>query len=322
MADYIYAGTKAKTLETYLLTDTQVELLLGSRSLGELFRNLQDTFLAPYTTEYDRDQFSRMLEHVIEDTKRELVDMAPQPALLDVLWIRYDFYNLRALMKGDIAGLSDEDITPLCFTIGLYSPAQLVAAYRHDRLAMLDERLNSAYKEAQQYKNIGDIDLVMNLHYLTTIRDMAATYANEFVTQYVTRVIDLFNLISSLRISAFEQTPVRDTFIDGGTFHRRELESTDSTLEQFPRLGGPDLWKEALDEYRSSGSFSLIEKAREDYFAGWLKERSYEIFSPAALFAYFTAVKNNVQTVRAIHVGKDVGLEEHDIRHTLRKTYR
>ncbi|MEX1026953.1 MAG: V-type ATPase subunit [Candidatus Paceibacterota bacterium] len=319
---YIYAGTRAKTLEHELLNEVQREVLLGAKSIEEFFAGLQDTFLAPYIAreESDRD-LSLLLEETVTDAKILLEKIAPEPELLTVLWIKYDFYNLKAAIKGGIAGLTPEEIKAHCFTTGLYAPDKLIQAYQDGRLGTLDERLRRAADEALGYSRIADIDLILNLHYLTTAREMATRSKNPFVRSYITLLIDLFNLKAALRTQAFQDTPVPDMFIEGGTFHKRELEDTEAVLGQFRRIGGPTIWKDAIEKYRANNTFSLIEKVSEDYLAYWLKQQSYEIFSPAPLFAYFSAKKNNVQQIRAIHVSKVAGLPEHDIRAALRNLY-
>jgi len=321
MADYVYAGTRARALEQELLTESQRELLVGAKSVPEMYQNLTDTFLAPYLSEHDESELSLILEKSIADAREILDAIAPEPALLEILWLRYDFYNLKAIIKSAVAGLPDETITQHCFTIGRYGADRLIAAYHAHQLAIIDTRLEAARAEADNYQQIADIDLVLNLHYLTTIRDIAHKLNNAFATGYVTRLIDLFNLKAALRTHGFTDGNVRDVFVSGGTFHRRELESVDDILAQFPRIGGGPHWKEALDEYRATGSFALIEKASEDYMNWWLKDQSYHIFTLAPLFAYFNAKKNNVQVIRAIYVGKVAGLEEHEIRYNLRNLY-
>ncbi|MEX0930345.1 MAG: V-type ATPase subunit [Candidatus Paceibacterota bacterium] len=320
---YIYAGTRAKTLEHELLTDVQREVLLGARSMDEFFAGLQDTFIAPYLVREGTRDLSRALEDAVYDAKHLLDQIAPEPELLNILWIKYDFYNLKAIIKGGLADLSDEEIKGHCFRTSIYDADRLLKAYQSDRLDVVDPRLARGAKEARGYKRIADIDLVLNLHYLTSARDMAREAGNLFVTNYITLLIDLFNLKAALRTKAFSHEQVKDMFVDGGTFHRRELEgeTTDDILNQFQRVGGPGVWSAGIDEYRETGSFSLIEKTSEDYVSSWLKGQSYEIFSPAPLFAYFTAKKNNVQQIRAIHVSKAAGIPEHDIRATLRNLY-
>jgi len=319
--DYVYAGTRARALENNLLSEAQREYLVGAKSVPELYQNLSDTFLAPYLSEHDESELSLILEKSVADTRHTLHAIAPEPELLSILWLKYDFYNLKAIIKGTIAGLSDEVISTHCFDIGVHDTQKLIAAYRNSQLGSLDERLEAARVEAENYDQIADIDLVLNLHYLTSIRDIAARHKNAFIRAYTVNLIDLFNLTAALRRHTFTDINVRDTFVEGGSFHRRELETVDDTLSQFHRLGGESHWKEAIDEYRHSGSFALIEKASEDYMNSWLKQQSHTIFSPAPLFAYFNAKKNNVQMIRAIYVGKVAGLEEYEIRYNLRNLY-
>ncbi|MEX0672910.1 MAG: V-type ATPase subunit [Candidatus Paceibacterota bacterium] len=317
---YIYAGTRAKTLEQELLTDTQREVLLGAKTMDEFFAGLQDTFLAPYLARESGD-LSTALEEAVTDAKQLLEQIAPEPELLNVLWLKYDFYNLKAAIKGTIAGLSYDEIKENCYKTGIYDADRLLQAYQSDRIGVLDSRLGRANTEAQTYNRIADIDLILNLHYLISIREVAFKTGNLFVRSYIILLIDLFNLKAALRTKAFQKTPIRDMFINGGTFHKHELEDAETVLDQFHRIGGPAIWKDAIEEYRKNGSFTQIEKISENYIAAWLRDQSYEIFSAAPLFAYFTARKNNVQQIRAIHVSKAANLPEHDTRATLRNLY-
>ena len=320
--NYVYAGTKARTLETDLLTDTQVELLVGARTVDEFNQNLEDTFLAPYLAEYTGSNLSAILEASIRDAKRELEAMTPNPRLIEVLWLKYDFYNLKSIIKGDLAGRTDEAILETCFDIGTIEPRVLLAAYRNDDVSRVSSLLEATRREAAAYTTIAEIDLVMNLHYLTAIRGVADELEDEFATEYVTRLIDMFNLMAALRLHNMYEVRVRDIFVDGGSVPRAKLETVESILTAIQRYGGPHHWKDAIEAYHHDGRFSRLEKAREDYMNDWLKWQSHDIFSPAPLFAYFTAKKNNVQLIRAIYVGKVTGLEEHEIRENLRKVYR
>jgi len=322
MADYVYAGTKAKTLETKLLTENQVEMLVGAPTIQEFYKNLEDTFIAPYLAEHNKTkELSEILELSIEQAKKDLMDMIPNPALLTVLWIKYDFYNLKAIIKGDIANTSEKNVLSLCFQIGLYNPKDLYNAYHNQTLGVLDKRLSHASDEALAYKKIADIDLILNRNYLTTARHISQHHKNTFISNYVTRLIDLFNLRAGLRTHGFGATGMSDVFIEGGTFHRRELDNEEHILSQFKRCDTPELWQSALDEYHTTGSFALIDKTAEDSVNNWLKTQSYELFSLAPLFAYFAAIKNNAQMIRAVYVGKITGLTESEIRRTLRILY-
>jgi V/A-type H+-transporting ATPase subunit C len=130
--DYIYAGTRAKTLENRLLSENQMELLLSAKSVDEVYKVLQDTFLAPHLVlkeEDKKDKARRALEESIREAKGILSSIAPAPMLLSVLWLRYDYHNLKAIIKGKRVEEKNSDILQNCFNMGVFSPEDLVRAY-------------------------------------------------------------------------------------------------------------------------------------------------------------------------------------------------
>ncbi len=324
MANYIYASTRAKTLEQELLSESQRELLLGAQSLTELYTNLNDTFLAPYLNEQDGRVSKRPLDQILEqsitDAQKLLESIAPRPAVLEILWLKYDFYNLTAILKGSLSGMERTAIKDLCFAAGVYSPERLLQAFEQNALTRLDPRLSQAAAEANEHSSSAVLSLISNKHYLLAARHLADQSREPFVREYVSFLIDSFNIRAALRIQAQPEMAVTDTFVAGGGTPER-LASVDSALEALSRLGGQPRWTEAIEAYHQHGDFSLLEKGLEDYLAEWLKIQSRDLFSPAPLFSYFTAKKNNVQLIRAIYVGRSAGMAESEIRRILRDLY-
>ena len=121
--DYIYAGTRAKALENQLLSENQMELLLSAKSVDEVHTVLQNTFLAPYLISKDKNKkpsATVALEECVREAKSVLNSIAPEPELLFILWLRYDYHNLKAIIKGKKAGLNTEEILQSCFNIGIF----------------------------------------------------------------------------------------------------------------------------------------------------------------------------------------------------------
>ncbi len=322
-ARYIFAGTLAKTREKELLSDTQLEMLLSAKTLPEFFTALQDTYLAPHITGNETaDGLRHALESSITDGKKLLTQHAPQPQHLSVLWVKYDFYNLRTIIKSDQAGLNEEATLRKCFTAGLYDPAKLYTHYHDGSLSTLDTYLAQVANRVSGEQRASVIDHTIHVHYFTTAREMARRYKSPFICRFVTHLIDIYNVVSRLRILARKTEIPPNVFVEGGTFSHSELEDKQQVIDAFRRIGGADVWTDALHDYQESGNFSLIEKTADEEIVSFLDRESFELFSLAPLYAYFTALKNNAQIIRAIYVGKVAGLSEQDIRFTLRKLYR
>lgn len=314
---YIYAGTLAKTLQRKLLSENQLELILSAKTVDEMKRGLEDTYLAPYMSRFEKQGLSGILEDTIKDTKKELQETEPEKGLLDVLWLKYDFYNLRTCIKSKIANLNQEETLAKCFESGLFSPRNILTAYNEHTLSTLHPRLAEAEKEAEKYKEIGDIDLAINKQYLLA----ASEYKHPFVKEYVTILIDLFNLKSQLRLKTSHEKHPKDIFIQKGSFVKKDTEDKTKILKLLSRFGGDAIWKKAIEKFTDHGDYSLLDRASEEYLSLWLKTKSFELFSPAPLFEYFNAKKNNAQLINSIYAGKKVGIPENDLRTWLRKLH-
>jgi len=318
---YIYASSRAKALEAKLLSETQVELLLSSKEKSETFKVLQDTFLAPYLAEHERSNINTALDASILEAKKTLAEITPEPELLNILWIKYDFYNLKAIVKGKKAGFTDEEIKKYCSHIGKYSTDILLKACEDKKLHFLNRYFESAVEEAGVAKEVFEIDLAMNTNYFKAIKEIAQKFNNKFINEYVSLLVDFFNIESTLRIFSLQNTAIKDIFVQGGQVTKKEMENKNQILELYKKFGGEKLWTESIKNFKETGDFSMLEKTADDYTVSFLKEKSLGLMSPAPLFAYFSAKKNNAQTIRAIMVAKQAGLPERDLRIILRRLY-
>lgn len=318
---YIYAGTRAKALERKLLNENQLELLLGAKSVDETLKVLQDTFLAPYISKHSGLDVTEALDQAVMDARATLESIAPHPEVLDILWIKYDYHNLKAIIKGKRAGLSNEEILKMCFSVGKHSPEKLMKRFEENKLATLNSHLHQARTDAEHTKEVFEVDLAMNTYYFKTIRTIAETYAESFVIEFVTLLIDLFNIKAALRAHAIDIVENKKVFVPGGTIYKRSLESKQSTLEALRRFGGEKRWNEPIAAFEKSGEYGKLEKLADEYVSEFLKDQSRPIFSPASLFSYFNAQKNNAQTIGAVVRAKKAGLTEKKLRTILRRTY-
>ena len=320
---YIYASTVAYTLHQKLPTETQRDLLFSARNTEEFFKALQDTFIAPYLSPGEEDNLTFILDQVVRVAKKELVHIAPEPKLLEILWFKYDFQNLKTLITWNSLGLKEEELEKSWVHLGSYSMVEFIKAFQENKLEQLNSRLHQALKESELQTNDALKDMVLDANYLRATRDMAADTKNKFIKEFIQIRIDLFNLLSRLRTLANIEAAdaPKEFFIHGGSFESRDLETEESILNLLTRFGGKSAWNEAFTEYNENKSFSNINKVADEYVLGWLKKQSIELYSPAPLVAYFIAVKNSVQMIRAISTAKQLGVSEQKIRSMVRKPY-
>lgn len=318
---YIYAGTRAKTLERKLLSETQFELLTSAKSVEEMHKVLYDTYLAPFLDKKNGATTTLSIDKSIVDAKNTLQLIAPKPEMLDIMWIKYDFHNLKTIIKGKRVGLTDEQIIEKCFNVGLVSSEKLLRAYSEKSLRAINPHLKEAAEKAEVSKHVFEIDLAMNTSYFTAIQNLSRNINDPFITKFVTLLIDLFNINAALRADAIEGIEQKDVYFQGGTLTRQDVESKENILKILYRFGGEKRWAHAIEVAEKNNSYSPLEKAADEYVLDFLKQESLLIFTPASLFSYFYAQKNNAQIIGAILTAKKSGMPEKELRATLRRLH-
>ncbi len=319
--DYIYAGTLAKVLEKKLLTENQKELLVGAKSVSEMFKVLHNTYVAPFLSKEDPGSIMDALDKSIAQAKDSLKKMSPKPEYLDILWIKYDFYNLKAIVKGKKAGLLTEDIIDLCYNSGIYTPQEILRAFERKTLSFFHTNFEKASNEAMEATEIFNIDRIMSRYYFESICDISKESKDPFVKEFVTLLIDLYNIKASLRVPLIPGLEEKHVFIEGGTFKQEDLVTKEGSLKQLrKRFGGKGHWSKILEDFNGE-SYIALEKELDLYEMDFLREKSLVPFSSASLFSYFKAQKNNAQIIGTILTAKRASMKEKDLRAILRSSY-
>lgn len=318
--DYQYAGARAKTLERKLLSETQLELITSAKSVEELHRVLYDTYLAPYLTKTQTvGDITRAIDESIRDAKKTLLTIAPDPKLLDILWLKYDLHNSKVLVKGTRANLSDDELLALMSHAGTVEPSRLLTAFKDDAMTVLHPDLILGIQEAKRATHPLTIDATLNRAYVRAIKSHVNT--DIFVQRFVERLIDVFNIKAALRTGKHPDLDVRDVFTDGGSFSLAMLDSEEHIGMRIRTWGHEGELRAALEESREAGSYAPLERIIDEQFNDFLRRESLPVFTLASLFAYFSAQKNNAQIIGAVAVAKESGMHEKELRRVLRRLY-
>jgi V/A-type H+/Na+-transporting ATPase subunit C len=321
-AKYLYSAARARTLESELLTDSQVESLIGAKLGEETMQILQNTFLSPYIVDNKDTDVNKIMASSLEDTKKLISAMAPDSESLKILWLRYDFLNLKTIIKGKRVGLSDEDILLNCISLGNRSPHRLLKALNDNTLKSVDPVLFAAYEEASAEDEAYLIEGRIIRHYFNSIRQVMLSTKSTFLKGFLHRLIDIYNLTTALRATRMKEMVVKeDLFEEGGTFKPSDLETEETILESFKKIGNRAVWDDAIAAFVSEGNFAALEKAADESILNYIKDESREMFSLATLYGFFLAKRNDVRTIRAILTAKEGGLAEKDIRSVIRRKY-
>ncbi len=319
--DYTYASARVKALESQLLSYSQAELLTSAKSPDELYTVLYDTYLASYLKRNTEQDILASLEEQISDTKTLLQTIAPDPAVLDILWIKYDYHNLKAIVKGMRVGLKDEDIVRECYVESILPPETLLAHVRGGTLANYAPELVETLQEAESAQTPELVGETCDRAYFARMRDIAGRSKDTFAKEYVGLLVDMYNLKVFARSAVRETFRARKALVPGGACTLPAEFEPAHLAREYARYGAVDLWKQALTEVLVARNVSAFERVADDMATEWVKRVAIVDFNLADLVRYFHAVKNNAQIISTIAKAKRAGMPEKTLRSILRALY-
>jgi len=317
--DYTYASARIAAMESRLLTVSQLELLVSAKGLGEFSTALYDTWLAPYLKRGPNVEVDHAIDTALDETKRTLIVIAPEPHILDLLWIKYDHHNLLAIVQGLDTYATDEAILAQCYTTGTIAPDLLLRYVRDEDLARHDMELAHTLRAARKVQGAAQDDVVIRA-YFARAHSIAEESADDFARRYLGATIDTHNVKALARAHVHTELAPYAVSVPGGTIEALPLDSP-ILPTRLARYGGFSIWKHAVGRVLEEKDVATLERTADNAFTAWVKYRSMARDDIADMLSYFHAVKNNAQTIRAIEKAKRAGMQEKTLRTILRTLY-
>ena len=102
--DYLVISARVKSLETRLLTEERLEQILEAKTGEEAAKLLQE-WGYPQLDAARPETMDAALAAVREDTMADLAEGMPDKRYLELFKIKYDYHNVKALLKAEVMGV-------------------------------------------------------------------------------------------------------------------------------------------------------------------------------------------------------------------------
>lgn len=325
--DYLVISARVKAMETGLLTRERMEQILEAKTDEEAAKILQECGY-PELDAADPEAMDAALSAAREATLSDVMDGAPEPRYIELFKLKYDYHNVKALLKAEAMGTSADR---MLMDMGRVSTAVLKEAVRSGELDSLPPMLASAVAEAREILDttrdpqLSDIALDR-----WTYADMAALAEevnSDFLRGYVAVQIDAANLRALVRTVRMGKSPefLRGVLMEGGEV------ATDGILTLSANRGsgmnevyGPTRFAAAAEagaEALRGGPLTEFEKLCDDAVGDYLAGAQYVPFGEAPLVGYLAARETEYTNLRIILMGRGAGLPADVIRSRLRASY-
>jgi V/A-type H+-transporting ATPase subunit C len=322
---YGYAVGRIRVLEMQLLSTHRLERLIEADFEGAL--NILDEvamgdYLAKARLARDVDTG---LTAFLRDVYSTLKEALPKDSFLaDFFLCRYDFHNLKALIKAGMEGKEPEALLEGLGTIdvgtlrrGVENPDLLPPPYKETAQRFLDEMVPPQ-----------ELDTIVDRHYLDYRLLTARRERSPYVVDFARASIDLANIKTTIRGRNLRKSKefLADSLVEGGFIKTgffldlfgdapevmmKKLEATTYHAKLL------ELSEDKSEAYRLTD----FDRRSDDYLMEIVRGTKRVAVGVEPIFAYIRARENEVMLVRMILMAKLHNIAPADIEKMMRKLY-
>ena len=326
--DYLSLSARVRAMENDLLTAEQFEQLITAKSDDEA-RKLLQSFgygeLEPTHPEAIDADLTAVRSEALED----LGAAFPDSGLLDVFKIKYDYHNIKAMLKANAMGT---EAGTMLTDLGRV-PVEALAGHEKD-LGELDdmpgylgEAAREGYEILSTTRDPQLSDVAVDRWYFRDLLETAERTGSEFLRGYVRLQIDCSNLRTLVRTLRMGKNAdfLRGVLFDGGSLTPDELLHVSmNNGGGLVELYAPTPLASAAEEGAKAaggGALTEFEKRCDDAVAAQLDAARLIPFGEEPAIAYLAALETEYMNLRIVLMGRAVGVPADVIRSRLRAGY-
>lgn len=322
--DYLAISARIRAMENGLLTRERMEQVLEARTDEEAVKLLQECGY-PELDPTHPEAMDAALSAAREAMLADLADTAPDARYIDIFKLKYDYHNVKAILKAQAMNTSPDR---MLMDMGRVSAETLKEAILTGKDEELPVRLAAAVEEAKAVLDTTRdpqlADIVLDRWYYQDMEDVAEATGSEFLHGYVRAQIDAANLRSLVRTIRMGKNA---EFLKGVLFEGGEVET--SAVLKVCADGGSGLTElyaptrfaaaaEAGSEVLHGGALTRFEKLCDDAVGDYLSGAQMVPFGEAPLLGYLAARETEYTNLRILLLGRSTGLSADVIRSRLR----
>ena len=324
--DYLYASARIKSLEKNLLTRDKLERMSEARTTEDALKLLNESgwpeIISPTMA---------AMEEVLSSRRSEafalIRSLAPDKRLPDVFLIKYDYHNLKALLKSEAIF---DDAEALLIESGKLPVRQLKLMLQENSFSAMSRQMAASIAEARDVlartQDPQLLDLILDKAMYADMLDIAKSVGSKFLTDYVILMIDSVNLRVAVRLRRMGKgtEALRYALIPGGDVSASRLlgdvtpDLIEAVFNTSSLAAAAHIGARAL---RGEASLSDVDMACDDELLKYLKKAKYIAFGAEPLIGYLAAVEAELTSVRTVITGRLAGLAADMITERLRDSY-
>ncbi|MBC7323412.1 MAG: V-type ATPase subunit [Acetomicrobium sp.] len=329
-SEYTYAVSRLRAMENRKIDTSAMQQMAEAESFESAWKLFIETCYGQWIAERgNNSSYDSLLEAELSYTYGELRKFVPDPQLVQLFQIPYDFHNLKVILKGMFAqregGKSRWD---LLVSMGSYPADDMILAVESEDYRLLPHQLHRIIPSCvmiwEQTKNILEIEQLLDRHMFYIMRLIADELPYNGVKEYVRFRIDGENIRTMLRLKRMnaDASQMSNYLHSGGTYSTELLaqlyaEPKESWARELA-FGYMGRILDNVEEMDASRILPEIEKRSDGMISKYLNKYQYDPFASEQVLRFLWLKETEVKNLRIILVGKASGVEKDMIKGLLR----
>lgn len=328
--DFTQSVVRTRVLENGLLQRTIIERMIDAKSIDEVFRILGETEYSNQLGKAERpEDYDMVLSAELDRVYKLMQEVSPDERVIDLLLLKYDYHNLKVMVKERVL---DKDFSHIFVDRGTVDLKKLKTNFLSENyMDIEDEFAEALQRVTEDYEKTGDpqrIDLIFDKYYFEHLYNLAKETEIELFVEYVEDLIDFTNIRTLIRLKKqnksnnfLEEVLLPHGKIDLGAIVLSLNDSIDNIINKFKTYSISPALKKGLGDYEETGSLSNYEKYMDNHLMDLNRSSKNVHFGPEPLFSYVFAKETEISILRIIMVSKINNIPPDSIRERLRDLY-
>jgi V/A-type H+/Na+-transporting ATPase subunit C len=329
---YAYAVARIRALENRLLDRSRIDMMLEAKTAQDVLKILSETdygaALSDIQDEYD---YEKILTTERDNVIALLKKIAPNPELISLLIMKYDFHNMKVLLKAKYLG---EEADHLLVNAGSIDSGALKKMVEEDIYRDLPPLMRKAVEETvaefQKEEDPQVISFALDKYLYETLTALAVEQKSEFLIRYFQMQADLVNISAFLRVKNLNKSRdfLEGVLLDNGLIEKRvflqlfmEPEPADALIARLANTDYSHLVEEGARIWLKNHSTTHFEKLADNFLMKFIQSAKMVVFGAEPLLAYLLAKEIEIKIIRMIMVSKLNGIPVEEIKERLRDIY-
>ncbi|MBN2395026.1 MAG: V-type ATPase subunit [Candidatus Atribacteria bacterium] len=328
--EYGYACARIKVLEKSLLNQEVLDKMIDSSNLENAVKMLSERNISEYIFEKTEPSYiDQSIKKILNQTIHVIHEISPYSYLPYILNLKYDFHNIKVLLKSKF--LNKKEPYPV-YEFGNISLDFLKFAIFEDKFQTTPIKIEKMIKKCQEYyirsDDLEGIEILLDQGYYRLLFETLDSIEQPFLSYFYKSEIDLLNIMIACRakVRQLNKSRLNDILIKYGNFHPTKIahiyeNSIDSWINYFKKSDYSVIVEKGILFWQQENSLLELERLSNNYLLDLLKIGKAITFGIESIVGYYYAKQNDIHNILTILNGKRYSLPIQMIRKRLRNSY-